>query len=306
MQKFLVLFALVVSCTARAEDLYVVMHTAGEANTGLDDAIYAALHERDVKVALAPTANELASGLQAAACKSGPDVCALAVGRALGATRVIASSVVTTADAGWAAELSFHDITTGVIVRRQVSGPRGATVRSARIETLKYAGLPLKGWLLVNGLPAGALLLIDGADALVVPMTKPAMLTVGEHELQARFNDGPIYKQQIVVESEQQVDLKLCATGSDIAPCTELAPNGDGAPSPLFVAGVVGIGVGTAALVVGVAANILANERTFGTSAEEERQQFRTMSTIATAAYVSGGGLAVAGLAATIIGGVSE
>jgi hypothetical protein len=305
MQKFLVLFAVVVSCAARAEDVYVVMHTTGEASTGLDNAIHAVLAERDMKVVVAPTANELASGLQAAACKSGPDVCALAVGRALGATRVIASSVTAT-DAGWAAELSFHDITTGVIVRRQVSGPRVDTVRSVRIETLKYAGLPLKGRLLVNGLPEGALLLIDGADALVVPMTKPVMLTVGEHELQARFNDGPIYKQQVVVEGEQQVELALCATGSDIAPCTETAPRGTVGPSPLFVAGVVGVGIGAAAIVVGVAANVLANERTFGTSAEEERQQFRTMSTIATAAYISGGVLTAAGLAATIIGGVSE
>jgi hypothetical protein len=302
MQKFLVFVAFLTSCAVRAQDVYVVMHTEEAAKSGIDDAVYAALSERALKVAFAPTALELSTGLHAAACKSGHDVCALAVGRALGASRVIASTTTAASDS-WTVALALHDIAAGVIVRREFTGSHAAATRWARVEALTWAGQAPRGTLVVEGLPDGALLLIDATDALVVPMTKPAPLSVGEHELQARFNDGPVYQQRIVIVAEEQTTITLCPRGSDIAACAEVKPDD---VSPLRVAGIVGVAVGVVAVAGGVVFNLLANDRTIDSSAEDEKQQFKTMSTIAMASYVSGGALIVGGIAATIIGGVSE
>lgn len=306
MSKFLFAFAVFASCVAHAEgNAFVVMHTEGpapaEANLHAD--IQDVLRERGISVNLAPTAQELSTGLQAAACKSSSDVCAVAVGRALGGSRVIASRL-DVLDGGFTAELALHDLVAGTIVRRtQKSASVDELRKWARIEALTFAGVPLRGRLTVSDLPAEAVVVIDGTDVVVMPMTKPLPLDVGEHQLEARLNDGPVHRQAFVIDAEHDVVIKLCATGADVRPCA--ATNAiEHDNTPLFVAGVSGIVVGALAAGVGLGANIYAN--TPHPDLDDPVGAFGTAKAVSLSGYIAGGAVLVAGAVAVAVAVVGE
>lgn len=306
MNKFLFAFAVFASCVAHAEgNTFVVMQTEGSAvaDANLHVAIQSALSERSVPVHLAPTAKELSTGLQAAACKSSSDVCAVAVGRALGGTRVVASRLEAV-DGGFVGELALHDLTAGTIVRRTQKSASVEDLKTwARVEALTFAGLPLRGRLVVNDLPAEAVVVVDGNDVVVMPMAKPLPLDVGNHQLEARLNDGPVHRQAFLVEAERDVVVSLCVTAAEVHPCAE-AGAVESATNPLFVAGVSGVVVGAIAVGVGVGANLYANSP--HVDLDDPVGAFGTAKAVALSGYVAGGVVIVAGIVAVALAVVSE
>lgn len=304
------LFTVVVlaACATRAQgDVYVVMQTDAPAalpDVKIHDDIRAALAERSQNVKVAPSSQELRAGLQAAACNSSADVCAVAVGRALGGTHVIASRLENV-DGSFTLELALHTLSAGTIVRHTQKSASVEDLRTwARIEALQFARLPLRGRLLVTDLPADAVVVVDGSDVLTVPMTAPAVLAVGAHQLEARINDGPVYQQQVTIDAEHTTTVRLCASGTSVSACTDTAPVVvDSGPTALLVTGIGGMVVGAAAIAFGGWAHVQALDRTVTATPRADHDTFKAM---ALAGYAVGGVVFAAGASAMVIAAVVE
>lgn len=298
MQKFVFLLALVATSAVRAEDVYVVMHTDGVAEGAVHDTIRSVLADRGLQVKLAPTPQELASGLQAAACTNDPDVCALAVGRALGGTHVIVSRA-TNKDGVAHLDVSLHDLQVLTIVRHAQAGTLDELRRWARIESLTFARQELRGTLRIADLGAGAMVLLDDGDVIAMPMATPVALPVGVHQLEARVDDGPVYKQSVAIEAEVERVVRLCATGSYVAPCdspSAVTASGPGVPQ---VVGIVATAAGVVGIGVGVAMQLLSpTEQNIDTRITEQR--------VGVGGYVAGAALIGVGVVSFVVAAVTE
>jgi hypothetical protein len=298
MQNFVFLLALVATSAARAEDVYVIMHTDGPADGAVHDAIRSALADRGLPVKLAPTLQELASGLQATACTNDVDVCALAVGRALGGTHVIVSRA-TSKDGAAHLEMSFHDLHALTIVRHTQAGTHDELRRWARNESLTFAKLELRGTLLIAELGAGAMVLLDDGDVIAMPMAVPVALPVGVHQLEARIDDGPVYKQNITIEAQVETIVRLCANGSYVAPCESASAVTPAGPGALHVVGIVATAAGAVGIGVGVAMQLLSpNEQNIDTRIIEQR--------IGVGSYVAGAALFGVAVVSFVVSAVTE
>jgi hypothetical protein len=301
MPMFVFLLALLATSAVHAQDVYVVMHTAGAPDAGIHTDVNEALANRGVAVHLSPSPQELASGLQAQACRDDADVCALAVGRALGATRVV-SSTAQRIESSFTLELALHELQSGVVVRRSLAADSLEDLRRlARIEVLTWARQEMRGRLLVTGLGANTVAVVDGNKPIVLPMKAPLPLAVGEHKIEARVDDGPAWSHTVSIDVERDVELALCATGSDIAVCASsgVAPD----RPPLLAIGVATVVVGGVGMAVGAVANAFA---LMPATDGNERQTHSMLKAASMAGYIAGSTLVVVGAGFLVANAVVE
>lgn len=270
------LCALTALPAAATGDVFAVLPTVSTGGVTLEaelatNVMRGALQEQSLAMVPANTVQD-AVAVNALACEV-PIACARLVGAATGATRVIASEL-------WDQAGQF-ELRVAVVDIHASADPSWtsypAADKAALSNVAEEAVLALavpeafKGTLLVSAV-AGATIVVDGVERDIAPMKSPIDLSVGRHDLEVRTAQGT-FKDFVAVKLGQETRLSVCTLNGVLTSkgCTEEAASPGGMKSTLFTTGMVGSGVGAAALVTGSLLLVLASNAVTDYSSDVEK-----------------------------------
>jgi hypothetical protein len=272
-------------------------------------------------VAQVPAAAVQASAtFNGTACQQSAVACARLVGRATGATRVVASELW---DDGGTLELRLALVDLGAggaagTWRTFTAADKVALGRIAQQAVLALVVPEASVGRLTIALTPGAEILVDGVARERTPMLAPLELAVGRHEIEVRLDGRVPWRGFVEIAMDASMVLRLCERAGALTDVCADAPTASPATTaaatattgaapralraPLSVGGFVGLGVGALGVVVGSvaagAANASFEEYGAGRVTATQRDDALGAQGVAAGSFVVGAVALVAGTAA--------
>ncbi len=241
----------------RASDVLAVLPTSGTGDVSAQAALVStvmlgALQDASLAVASSEEVQRAFLDAGAAAC-SKPVACARVVGPMVHATKVVVAEL-------WALAPGYQ-LRVAVVDVRSPLGPaaedwlsfsaadKAALTQVAEQAVLAALKLERTGSLAIAMSEKGAEVLVDGIAMGPTPLLTPLKLKAGRHEVEVRYAQRVPWRGYVDVENAELRELHLCPAADAVVEC---APETAATPSPLFIGGLVGAGLGVAGVVTGL------------------------------------------------------
>ena len=301
--SFVSLFAF---ATHAEGDVFAVLPTEGNGGVASEAEMASRLMTialQEQSLALAP-AEKISAAVEAnaVACRQSPLACARLVGAAVGASKVVASELWDQAGA-LELRLLIVDVRTGLEPAWQSfqAKDRAALGGVAQQAVLSLVIPAAFTGLVGVTLEPGAEILVDGVARDRTPLLSPLKLSVGRHEVEVRYGALAAWRGFVDVTMDKAQELHLCTNATAVVDdCGPVKPEG---LKPLFIGGVVGVGVGAVGLVVGAIGLVVKNsalEEYKNTATIEAHDAIGSSQTLAVTGFAVGTVLVVGGVLATV------